>query len=921
MRNLVNPASLRIRTLLAFLGLFAALFVMLQILAGSIMSRGYLVIEQRTVRDQVQQVANALENSLGNLHRVNRDYAAWDDTYAFMQGDAPLYVETNLVPSTFINLDLSFMAMLSPAGEIRYAQGFDLAKETFAPLPAGLLDSDQVMARLLHHNDADGSLTGLLLLPDHVLLISAQPILSSMGEGPSVGTLLMGRNLDEVELAHLAQVTRLPVAINRFDQPAANATLQQAATLLRATGTTAVLPISEQQILGATRIDDLLGQPGLLLYLELPREVYQLGAYARTQYNQVLLFTALFFTILLFWMLERTILIRLIKLSDQVAAIDSTQSGTHITVHGQDEIAQLGHVINQMLNRLDEARRQLLDSAGRYRQLIELSPDAIIVHDGELIRYSNPAGVRLFGATTSAELVGQPVDPRIGAIHASPDGSAVLLDQRLERPDGTSIEAELVVLPLLDGELATTQVIIRNITERKEVEQTLRMAKEASDVANRAKSQFLSTMSHELRTPLTAIIGYVELIQRDLEPEDNPLLHQDLNRVRAASDHLLALINDVLDLSKVEAGHMPVRPASVQLEILIAAVLDNVRPLAARNSNRLIVEGVADAGMMVADAVHLRQILINLLGNACKFTHNGSVTLRVQSRPASVEEPELVLFVIEDTGIGIRPDQLDLLFRDFVQGDPSSTRQYGGTGLGLALSQRMAHLMGGHISVASIYGEGSTFTLRLPRSPASAVADRRGPLLPQVLAGSADVADDPVPVPTRLVLIIDDDPAVCDLLPRALAGQDLHFELATSGADGLELAMALLPDLIILDVLLPQLDGWSVLKRLKAEATTCNIPVLMLSIDEQAEHGITLGAANFLRKPVNTDALAREVAALLNGRNELLRVLLVEDDAQLRGYLRRTLEHNGWVVQEAGDGLTALELFTQERPDLETDTR
>jgi CheY-like chemotaxis protein len=249
------------------------------------------------------------------------------------------------------------------------------------------------------------------------------------------------------------------------------------------------------------------------------------------------------------------------------------------------------------------------------------------------------------------------------------------------------------------------------------------------------------------------------------------------------------------------------------------------------------------------------------------------------------------------------------LFRDFVQVDASTTRKYGGTGLGLALSRRLARLLGGDITATSELGVGSTFSLALPFE--RSIEDAAEPDPPSLDEAPAPAApDDPV-FNTRIVLVIDDDPAVRDLLPRMLSHPNVHFETAATGAEGLELAEVLLPDLIILDVLLPELDGWSILQKLKASPETRHIPVLMQTIDKNADRGLVLGAAGVLPKPVDTERLGEEIEAILRTAPQPLHALLVEDDDELRGYFRRTLENAGWSVTEAPDAATALAALDQ----------
>lgn len=413
--------------------------------------------------------------------------------------------------------------------------------------------------------------------------------------------------------------------------------------------------LNDQTIVGATILPDLLERGGLLLTLELPREVFLLAQSTTRNYTFVLLGAGLLFGVLVWYTLERVVLTRLLRLDRQVQQIDAEHPDVQLHVRGHDEISQLALAINQMLSRLALAQLQITNNAQRYRQLIELSPDAIVVHDGQQIRYINAAGARLLADSEPSALIGQQLDPLLRAVRAKADGTPVMTDQLFTRADGAQIELELVVLPFPDHELDATQVIMRNITERKQVEKELRLAKTAADAANRAKSQFISTMSHELRTPLTAIIGYADLLKYTLSDAGNAETLHDLSHIRNAGTHLLAIINDVLDLSKIEAGQMQVHVDQVHVDFLVLSVTDAVRPLAERNGNQIVVRGADAVGVLQTDEVRLRQVLLNLLSNACKFTHNGTITLEVTAIPSAGTDNDLVRFAVHDTGIGIRP--------------------------------------------------------------------------------------------------------------------------------------------------------------------------------------------------------------------------------------------------------------------------
>jgi len=409
-------------------------------------------------------------------------------------------------------------------------------------------------------------------------------------------------------------------------------------------------------------------------------------------------------------------------------------------------------------------------------------------------------------------------------------------------------------------------------------------------------------MSHEHRTPLNAILGYSEMLIEDAEDVGHTAQVPDLQRIHTAGRHLLALINDILDLSKIEAGKIDLLVEDVDVAALVADVVTTVRPLAAKNENALVVPeaGAAEAdaaeaaplGTVRADATRLRQILFNLLGNASKFTERGTVTLDV------VPEPGWVRFVVRDTGIGMTPDQIARLFQPFAQADSSTSRKYGGTGLGLVISRRLAWMMGGDITLSSVPGEGSTFTVRLP-APAA-----RPALAPSAAAGGSTV------------LVIDDDAASRDLMERMLRVEGYDVETAADGASGLEVARARRPDLIMLDVLMPRMDGWAVLGALKSDPGLATVPVILVTLTEDHETGFALGAADVLTKPIDRDRLATLLHQYVDRHDTSRAVLVVDDDAGTRQMVRRVLEREGCTVVEAPNGRVGLERLAAVRPRL-----
>jgi signal transduction histidine kinase/CheY-like chemotaxis protein len=460
----------------------------------------------------------------------------------------------------------------------------------------------------------------------------------------------------------------------------------------------------------------------------------------------------------------------------------------------------------------------------------------------------------------------------------------------------------------------------RELLEQRVIERTHELiaanriaeeARVAAEEATRAKSAFLANMSHELRTPLNAIIGYAEMLQEDAADNGYDDLTADLEKIRIAGRHLLALINDVLDISKIEAGRMELHLERFSLAGMLSDVISTIAPLVEKNGNRLEVRGDT-GGTLFTDLTRLRQSLLNLLSNAAKFTEDGQITLEVDNQ--SFGAVEYLRLRVSDTGIGIGPAQLARLFREFTQGDASTTRKYGGTGLGLALSRRFCQMLGGDITVTSAPGQGSTFTIIVPREMTQAHA----------VNGQGAPASTPAAElfgPSRgTVLVIDDDPATGDLLRRTLTREGLHVVTALSGEEGLARARTLRPDVITLDVLLRGADGWQILAALKANPDLAHIPVLMLTIMDERSTGFSLGAADYLTKPIDRrrliDLVGRYCSPTPEEPGTRPEVLVIEDDDVTRTILCRTLQQAGWPTRQAANGRAGLAQVGAARPGL-----
>ena len=481
------------------------------------------------------------------------------------------------------------------------------------------------------------------------------------------------------------------------------------------------------------------------------------------------------------------------------------------------------------------------------------------------------------------------------------EATDTFVTEQRARIQGLSREELMVEIQQKNRELEQHSAALEE-TVAQRTEQ-LKQAMEAAEDASRAKSGFLANMSHELRTPMNAIIGYSEMLMEDAEDEGNEAAVGDLKKIHSAGKHLLALINDVLDLSKIEAGRMDLYLESFEIPAMVGEVVSTIDALVKKNDNTLKLEVDPSLGAMRADVTKVRQALFNLLSNAAKFTHQGEIGLVVKGEHA--DGVDWVRMSVSDSGIGIPPEKIDHVFEEFSQADETTTRDYGGTGLGLPISQRFCQLMGGDITLESTVGEGSTFTIRLPLEVELTSEEAEGAPLEAI----------PEPGEERVVLVVDDDPNALDLLGRTLQGAGVRVVTASDGREALNLARTLQPAAITLDVLMPGMDGWEVLRELKDDPETRDIPVLMVTMTDDRELGYALGATEFLTKPVNRGQLVQLLERYaLEGAER--RALVVDDKAENREVLRRALENEGWQVSEAENGRVGLEKVVEQAPSL-----
>ena len=628
-------------------------------------------------------------------------------------------------------------------------------------------------------------------------------------------------------------------------------------------------------------------------------------------------------SILIVWLyVGRNLIARLTALSDRMLTLAEGDLKSLLPFGGTDEIGRMADALGVFrataiemeeanLKEIREVRTRLTDaiesiSEGfslydaedklivcntRYRELLATQADVMVPGTSfeTIIRTATDRGlIRDAEGCRDAWLGERLKRHRAGGethVQHRSDGRWIRVSERKTANGGVvATYADITELKQHEAELA-------DLVEK------LQIARDAANEANRTKSSFLANMSHELRTPLNAIIGLTEMMVSNAARFGTEKAQEPLQRVNRAGRHLLGLINEVLDLSKIEAGKLELHPESVDLVPLIDEVIGTARQLAEQNKNRLVVECQESLGPLTVDPMRLRQILLNLLSNACKFTTQGEVGLRVRK---VVDGPSWIEFAVSDTGIGMTAEQQHKLFEEFSQADAVTARRFGGTGLGLAITRKLARLMGGDVTVASEPGKGSIFTVRLPGGtdiPARTFME----------GGRRPDGD--------CVLVIDDDATARELLTDQLRAEGFSVVTASGGLEGLKLAKEVHPSVITLDVIMPDLDGWSVLAALRQDSELSEIPVIMITILDQQRRGVALGAAGYLTKPIDREQLHRLVERF-RAQAQPTRVLLVEDDSFQRERMHAWLESQRWVVQEAANGREAMDRLQQSKPDL-----
>ncbi|MFZ3166327.1 MAG: CHASE4 domain-containing protein [Candidatus Methanoperedens sp.] len=688
----------------------------------------------------------SISDDISSLNGIVGDWAAWDETYEFIDDSNPKYIETNLPDTTFVEIRLNLVLFINSSGNTVFGKAYDIQNKTELPIP-GSFQNISPGNILLQHSDENSSIKGIILLPEGPMMVASRPILDTERKKPIRGSLIWGRYLNDKEIARISKNDHILLAMNRLDNGYEPDNFTVIRSMFSDENPSVSMPLNEDSIAGYTIIEDIYGTPALLLEVIMPRDIYKQSKLSERYLFISLIILGIILGGVSLLLLEKFVLSRLYHLSSDVIRIgESRVLSERVTMQGQDELSNLESAINKMLEALERSQEeqslaeeelrnhrdhleqlvvdrtyelnrsseQLKISEEKYRSLVE-SPEADIYMVDRDCRYLfiNNRQLKRLGIDDYR-------DRKYNEFHSQEESNRFkeYINNVFETGEPRQVEYEsngtwinLALSPVKNekGIVSAIAIVSSDITLRKRAEE-LRLENERLEIASKTKSEFLASMSHELRTPLNAIIGFSEIMITGIGGNLNEAQKGYVKDIHNAGQHLLVIIDDILDLSKVEAGKMELVIEKFSVHELLEETITLIKNKAMKHNINIIRDIDSQLELIEGDKQKIKQVLFNLLSNAMKFIKEdgGTITMSVKKMD------DTVMFSVSDTGIGIEKKNMDKLFKEFQQLNSGITRKYGGTGLGLAISKKLVELHGGKISVKSIYGEGSTFTFSIP---------------------------------------------------------------------------------------------------------------------------------------------------------------------------------------------------------------
>ncbi len=924
---------LRRKILLALLITLAMLFAGIYALANATVMKGFEALESESLRVDVQRVREALIRDIVGLVEKSGDWGFWDDMYGYIQKPDPRFVQSNVSISTAISLRIDALIVVDLKGQPLIAREFDRKAGTDNPLRSKAMLEAMLPGHVLNpaagaelkaldtSDDGDAydddrlvmldppgcsmpTCAGIIRIDGQMFLVASRPVLPSSMVGTPVGRVVFLRRFDQAELDELSARTHIKIfATPVAGLPADEAKMpdsQEAQRLKRLyaspEGTVIATPMDANVMIGETLFHDLSGQPLMVLRIEVFRNIVTRGSQSLTFFTMSLLVCGAAFGIVTYVLLDRLVLSRLLGLEEDIQRIGKTvEFNGRVRKDGNDELASLADAINQALEAIELSHRLLREREAESRKLALVAArtdNMVIITDPKgKIEWVNEGFTRQTGYTP-AEAAGKIPGHLLQGPDTDPTTTALMREQ-IQAGRGFHVQTlnydksrkpywvDIEVQPIFDadGRLQNFMAIESDVTESRQLTEALRQARDAAQTANQAKSQFLANMSHEIRTPMTAILGFAELLN---DASTSPSQRNNYaNSIVRNGHHLLAIINDILDISKIEADKMTIEHVAAPVGQILAEAINASQQRA--DEKKLALGAVyltPIPAVITSDPFRLRQIISNLVSNAVKFTERGSVTINVSLINEPGDGQGRIRIDVVDTGVGISEAECKGLFRPFTQADTSTTRRFGGTGLGLTISRRLAELLGGGLTFVSEPGKGSTFSLTLPTGPLKDVKMENEPINAAALAESNPVQEAKATTATSKakplegisILLAEDGIDNQKLIGYLLTRAGAEVAIVGTGTAAVKhlldaIAQGKPPDVVLMDMQMPELDGYGATRLLREQNVTTRIVALTAhAMATDRDKCLQAGCDDFVTKPINRDVLLNAVLRNVSGR-------------------------------------------------------
>jgi PAS domain S-box-containing protein len=852
-------SSLRGKTLLiiglTMFGLVGGLYLLSRV----VLLRGFAHLEEDFARQNLERISSALANELATLDRTTSEYASWDQSYAFLRGKQPSYVQTEFPDVTFQQLKINFVMILDNSGKKVFSKGFNLVSLDPAQAPQGLDDHLRPGSPLLNYDTHPGKVTGILLLPSGPVLIDARPVLSSSSEGPSAGTMIMGRALDSDEVLRLSEMTHMPLDVERVDAKNMAPDFRLARKTVSGPNATVIHEYDQASLAAYEVLNDVYDKPAVIARVLFPRDIYREGRTVLLQFLLLLLAAGLVFGAVTLFLLERVVLSRVADLSENITQIGASGDLlARLDVSGKDEIGYLGTAINGMLEDLANTEADRHEGRTRLGVMIDKMPAVLWTTDTNL-RFTSCVGAGLAAlGLRSNELVGQTIfdyyrtnDPQFPAIAAHKkalEGESNTYEMTWQK---LVFESHVQPMYSSEGELLGVIGVGLDITDRRQLADQLRQSQKMQAVGELAGG-----ISHDFNNLLMVVKGHGELLL-DRLPEGSPL-RQNVEQVQKAADRAASLTRQLLAFSRRQV----LQPRVLDLNEVVSGMIEMFSRVIGANIELSCLPGT-NLGRVKADPGQMEQVLLNLVVNARDaMPEGGRVTIETTNVEIDRSYAALhsgmgaghyVMLIVSDTGCGMDAATQARIFEPFF-----TTKEQGkGTGLGLATVYGVVKQSGGYIWVYSEVGHGTTFKIYLPQVLAE--ADKR----------TTEKARSGPPPGNETILFVEDEESVRVLVRGYLEGAGYHVLEAIDGVHALETAAAHKGpiQILITDVVMPRLSGREVATRLSA--THPDMKVLYISgytDDSIFRDGVLEGGMAFLQKPFNLKTLAQKIREVLDGQ-------------------------------------------------------